>query len=149
EGWEDANEKLDALQKKASDQRYARLAKELARRPEHPLAIEHVRVFDSENAVVREDQTVVIDGERVAHAGPSGAVQAPQNGEHVDGKGKTLVPGLFDMHAHLQPLDGLLNIASGVTGARDMGNDIDELARLQSQWESGTAIGPRVWKSGF
>lgn len=149
EGWEGTNEKLDALQKKAADERYARLAKELARRPERPVAIEHVRVFDSEDAAVREDQTVVIDGDRVAQAGPSGSVQAPQNAEHMDGKGKTLVPGLFDMHAHLQPLDGLLNIASGVTSARDMGNDIDELARLQSQWESGTTIGPRVWKSGF
>ena len=149
EGWEGANEKLDALQKKAADERYARLAKELSRPPERPVAIEHVRVFDSESAAVREDQTVVIDGDHVAQAGPGGSVKAPQNAEHVDGKGKTLVPGLFDMHAHLQPLDGLLNIASGVTGARDMGNDIDELARLQSQWESGTAIGPRVWKSGF
>lgn len=149
EGWEGANDKLDALQKKAADERYARLAKELARRPGRPMAIEHVRVFDSENASVREDQTVVIDGERVAQAGPSGSVQVPQNAEHVEGKDKTLVPGLFDMHSHLQPLDGLLNIASGVTSARDMGNDIDELARLQSQWQSGTAIGPRVWKSGL
>ena len=149
EGWEGANDKLDALQKKAADERYARLAKELARRPEHPVAIEHVRVFDSETAAIRGDQTVVINGDRVAQAGPSGSVQAPQNAEHVDGTGKTLVPGLFDMHAHLQPLDGLLNIASGVTGARDMGNDIDELGRLQSQWESGAAIGPRVWKAGF
>lgn len=149
EGWEGANDKLDALQKKAADERYARLAKELARRPEHPTAIEHLRVFDSENAAMREDQTVVIDGERVAQAGPSGSVQAPPSAEHVDGKGKTLVPGLFDMHAHLQPLDGLLNIASGVTSARDMGNDIDELARLESQWESGATIGPRVWKAGF
>lgn len=149
EGWESANEKLDSLQKKAADERYARLAKELARQLEHPVVIEHVRVFDSENAIAREDQTVVIDGDRLAQAGSSGSVQVPQNAEHLDGSGKTLVPGLFDMHAHLQPLDGLLNIASGVTGARDMGNDIDELARLQSQWESGTTIGPRVWKSGF
>lgn len=149
EGWEGANEKLYALQKTAADERYVRLARELARRPERPVAIEHVRVFDSENAAVREDQTVVMEGDHVAQAGPSASVQAPPNAEHVDGRGKTLVPGLFDMHAHLQPLDGLLNIASGVTSARDMGNDIDELARLQSQWESGTTIGPRVWKSGF
>jgi hypothetical protein len=53
------------------------------------------------------------------------------------------------MHGHLQPLDGLLNIASGVTAARDMGNDIEELGRLQKQWDSGEAIGPRLWKSGF
>jgi imidazolonepropionase-like amidohydrolase len=149
EGWEGANEKLDAMQKKAADDRYARLAKEFARRPERPVAIEHVRVFDSENAAVREDQTVIINGDHLAGVGPSQSEKVPKSAEEIDGSGKTLVPGLFDMHAHLQPLDGLLNIASGVTSARDMGNDIDELARLQSQWDSGTAIGPRVWKSGF
>lgn len=149
QGWESKNDELYALQKKSEDARYARLAKQLARRPGHPVAIEHVRVFDSENAAVREDQTVVIEGERVAQAGPSGSVQVPKGAEEIDGKGKTLVPGLFDMHGHLQPLDGLLNIASGVTAARDMGNDIEELGRLQKQWDSGDAIGPRVWKSGF
>src|ERR1700726_3934740 len=45
--------------------------------------------------------------------------------------------------------DGILNSPSGVTTDRDMGNDIDEDRHLQDQWESGSAIGPRVWKSGF
>jgi imidazolonepropionase-like amidohydrolase len=53
------------------------------------------------------------------------------------------------MHAHAQAIDGILNIASGVTTVRDMGNDIDELRHLQDQWENGSAIGPHVWKSGF
>jgi hypothetical protein len=149
QGWEGTNDKLYAIQKKAEDARYERLAKELAQHPGHPVAIEHVRVFDSEQAVAREDQTVVIDGERVVQAGPSASIQLPKNAERIDGSGKTLLPGLFDMHAHLQPLDGLLNIASGVTGARDMGNDIEDLGRLQTQWESGAAIGPRVWKAGL
>jgi len=52
------------------------------------------------------------------------------------------------MHAHAQPLDGLLNIASGVTSVRDMGNDIDELAHLQTQWQTArpSALG---LKAGF
>lgn len=149
EGWEGTNDKLYALQLKAQDERYARLAKELAKRPEHPVAIEHVRVFDSQNAAMVGDQTVVIDGEHVVQAGPSGSTEIPKNAERLDGKGKTLLPGLFDMHAHAQPLDGLLNIASGVTAVRDMGNDIVELGRLQKQWDSGAAIGPHVWRSGF
>jgi Amidohydrolase family len=149
EGWEGANDKLFALQKKADDARYARLAQELAQHPGHPVAIEHVGMFDSEQAAVREDQTVVIDGERVWQVGPSSSVQVPKNAERVDGTGKTLLPGLFDMHGHLQELDGLLNIASGVTAARDMGNDIEELGLLEKQWQSGAAIGPRVWKAGL
>jgi imidazolonepropionase-like amidohydrolase len=149
EGWESKNQQLYELQRKAEEVRYERLAKELAEHPKHAVAIEHVRVFDSEQTMVREDQTVVIEGERIAQAGPAAAIQAPSDAERIDGNGKTLLPGLFDMHAHAQPLDGLLNIASGVTSVRDMGNDIEELGRLEGQWQSGGAIGPRVWKSGF
>ncbi len=149
EGWEDTNDQLYALDRKARDERYARLAHELARRPNHPVAVEHVRLFDSEQATIREDQTVVVQGERITSAGPFAAVSVPKEAEIVDGTGKTLVPGLFDMHAHAQAGDGIMNIASGVTTVRDMGNDIDELRHLQDQWENGNAIGPRVWKAGF
>ncbi len=149
EGWEDTNDQLYSLARKAQDDRYARLAHEFVRHPDHPVAVEHVRLFDSEQAITREDQTVVIEGERITMAGPFTAVSVPKDAEVVDGTGKTIVPGLFDMHAHAQAGDGILNIASGVTTVRDMGNDIDELRHLQDQWETGSAIGPRVWKSGF
>ncbi len=149
EGWEKTNDQLYALDLKLRDERYARLAKDLAKHPEHPVAIEHVRVFDSEQAIVREDQTVVVAGQRFATVGPASSVHLPADAERIDGTGKTILPGLFDMHVHAQALDGILNIASGVTSVRDMGNDIDQLQHLQDQWQNGTAIGPRVWKSGF
>jgi len=149
EGWEKTNDQLYAIDVKMRDERYGRLAKELARHPVHPVAIEHVRLFDSEQAVMREDQTVVVSGDRFVSVGSSGSVQVPADAEHVDGTGKTILPGLFDMHAHAQPLDGILNIASGVTTVRDMGNDIADLQHLQDRWQNGSAIGPRVWKSGF
>jgi len=98
---------------------------------------------------MREDQTVVVDGERIAVVGGASTVTVPSNAEHVDGKGKTLMPGLFDMHVHVQAVDGILHMASGVTSVRDMGNDIDEIQRLQDQWDRGTAIGPHLWKSGI
>jgi len=149
EGWEDTNDQLYALDRKAQDDRNARLATELASHPKHDVAIQHVRVFDSEQATVREDQTVVIEGDRITAAGPSASVTAPKDAEIIDGSGKTLLPGLFDMHAHAQPGDGILNMASGVTTVRDMGNDIDDLKHLQEQWDTGKTIGPHVWKSGF
>jgi hypothetical protein len=149
EGWEGKNQQLYELQRKAGDARYERLAKELAQHPKRAVAVEHVRVFDSEHATMLEDQTVVIEGERITQAGAAASIHIPKDAEHIDGAGKTLLPGLFDMHVHAQPLDGLLNIASGVTTVRDMGNDIEDLGRLQGQWQSGAAIGPRVWKSGF
>ena len=98
---------------------------------------------------MREDQTVVVSGDRFLAVGPSSAVHPPADAERIDGTGKTLLPGLFDMHTHNQALDGILHIASGVTGVRDMGNDMEQLQHLQDQWQNGTAIGPRVWKAGF
>jgi hypothetical protein len=149
EGWESKNDQLYALDRAAEDARFARLARGLAQHPDHAIAVEHVRLFDSEHAAIREDQTVVIDGERIAMVGASGSVNVPKHAQRIDGTGKTLLPGLFDMHVHAQAVDGLLHIAGGVTTVRDMGNDIDELKHLQGQWDSGTAIGPRVWKAGF
>jgi len=149
EGWEKTSDQLYAIDVKERDKRYARLAKDLAKHPAHPVAIEHVRLFDSEQAIMREDQTVVVSGDRFVSVGPADSVHPPADAERIDGTGETLLPGLFDMHAHAQPLDGILNIASGVTTVRDMGNDISQLQHLQDQWQNGTAIGPRVWKSGF
>ena len=149
EGWESTNDQLYAIDLKMRDERYGRLAKDFARHPSHPVAVEHVRLFDSENAAMLEDQTVVVTGDRFTAAGPASSVQVPVDAEHIDGAGKTILPGLFDMHAHAQALDGILNIASGVTSIRDMGNDIEELQHLQDEWKQGTAIGPRIWKAGM
>jgi len=149
EGWEKTNDQLYAIDVKQVDARYAHLAKDLARHPAHPVAVEHVRLFDSEQALMREDQTVVVSGDRFLAVGPSSAVHPPADAERLDGTGKALLPGLFDMHTHNQALDGILHMASGVTSVRDMGNDMEQLQHLQDQWQNGTAIGPRIWKAGF
>ena len=148
-GWEDVNDTLSALQDKAEDARLARLAKTLARQPEHAVAIEHVRLFDAARAAGVDDQTVVVRGARIMAVGPASSTAVPSDAERVDGRGRTLLPGLFDMHMHATASDGLLDVASGVTAGRDLGNDVDELRRLTTQWDSGAAIGPRVWKAGL
>ena len=149
-GWEQSNARLHEFDLKAQDARLLRLARELARQPTHPVAIEHVRVFDSEQAVGLDDQTVIVDGERIAAVGPAAAVSIAAGAERIDGRGRTLLPGLFDMHVHADgAAGGLLHIASGVTSVRDMGNDIEELARIRLHWTDGTAIGPRLWMAGM
>ncbi|MBS0393023.1 MAG: amidohydrolase family protein [Proteobacteria bacterium] len=149
EGWEDASDTLIARQAQAEDRRYARLASELSRTPRHPLAIEHVRVFDAERAVALEEQTVVVRGARIATVGPAESVAVPLDAERIDGRGRTVLPGLFDLHVHLSAQDGILHIAGGVTAVRDLGNDPADLTRLTTQWDNGTAIGPTVWKAGL
>ena len=67
----------------------------------------------------------------------------------IDGHGKMLLPGLWDMHAHLSPEDAFLDIAAGVTTVRDLANAIDELGKLRQEIEAGTHIGPHVTLAGF
>jgi hypothetical protein len=149
EGWEATNQQLYDLQLKAENARLLRLATDLTQHPAHPVAFTHVRVFDSEHAAMLEDQTVLVAGDRISGVGPSASYVVTRDAETIDGHGKTLLPGLFDMHAHAGSGDGILNIASGVTTVRDMGNSITDLADLDKQWQSGTAIGPHVWKAGL
>jgi imidazolonepropionase-like amidohydrolase len=149
EGWEDANPALFKLQSDAEDARYGRIAQALSRHPTHPISFEHVRVFDSEHATMLDDQTVIVERKEITAVGPAARTAIPLGAEHIDGRGKTLLPGLFDMHMHVQPVDGVLDIASGVTAGRDVGNDIERLGRIEQLWNSGAAIGPRLWKAGF
>jgi hypothetical protein len=67
----------------------------------------------------------------------------------IDGAGRALLPGLFDMHAHEDTLHAILQVAGGVTTARDMGNFNDYLAKLRSDIASGAAIGPHIERAGF
>jgi imidazolonepropionase-like amidohydrolase len=150
EGWEGTNGALYDIQVKAERERYHRLAQELTHHPQKPVAIEHVRVYDSVHTAMVEDETVVVTGERISAAGPAASVTVPAGAERIDGRGKTLLPGLFDMHVHAGgDMDGILHIASGVTSVRDMGNSIPVLARLDEEWQSGAAIGPRMKKAGL
>ena len=66
----------------------------------------------------------------------------------MDGTGETLLPGLFDMHVHVQPLDGFLNIASGVASNSRYGTTSTNSSTSRTKWDSGTAIG-LLRKAGF
>lgn len=121
----------------------------LTRRPAGPLAIRGARLFDPATGAVRPGTTVLIVQDRITAVGRDGEVKVPAGAEVVEARGRFLMPGLWDMHTHVSPLDGWLNIAAGVTTVRDLANDINRLAALQRQLDSGEAIGPRILKAGI
>jgi imidazolonepropionase-like amidohydrolase len=150
EGWQAVVPKLNEVQREASVARYAALAKKLAHVPPAAgLAIVHARLFDSERKRVVPDGTIVVRGDRIVAAGPAATTKVPPGAETIDAAGKTAIPGLWDMHSHVQRIDGLLDVANGVTGARDLANDMDELKSMRDAWSAGTEIGPRVIMAGF
>ena len=148
-GWQAAVPTLLAAQDAAEAARSAALAQRLAHRPQKALVFTGATLFDADAAVLRPGRTVVIEGGRIAAVGPDGAVRVPDGAEVVRLNGKTLLPGLWDMHVHLGGVDGLLDIANGVTTVRDMGNDMDTLLAMKKRFDDGTAIGPRVVLAGL
>ncbi|HUK52769.1 MAG TPA: amidohydrolase family protein [Candidatus Binatia bacterium] len=149
EGAESAWPALLEAQKARAGARGEEVARRLARKPAGPLLIVHARLFDSESATVQEGMSVLLSGNRIVAVGPDGNITAPGS-EVLDARGKMLLPGLWDMHVHLGNWDdGLLHMAAGVTSVRDMANDIDHLHDLQTKFDAGTLIGPRIVMAGF
>ena len=149
EGWESAAADLLKEQDKFENDRSKQLAQTLAHKPKSPLVFVHANLFDAESAQMLPNRTVVITGNKVTAVGADGQVPLPKNAETIDAAGKTLMPGLWDMHVHLAPGDGLLHLACGVTSVRDLANDTDFLMQTRSRFDAGTEIGPRVVMAGF
>src|SRR5690606_9315297 len=82
--------------------RAAGLAGKLARRPPAAgLAITHARVFDAERRAIVPDATVIVAGDRIVAVGAAATTKIPPGAEVIDARGRTLLPGLWDMHVHM------------------------------------------------
>ena len=115
------------------------------------LVIRNVTVIDGTGAGPEPDMTVVIEQRRIRTVGTEGSVRYPSSARVIDGTGKYLVPGLWDMHVHLRDLDGTLPlfIINGVTTVRDMGSELEKTVALREQVEAGALVGPRIRTSGM
>jgi len=124
------------------------LEKRLAHRFAEPIVFRNVRVFDSAAARLTETADVFIDRGRIAAIYPAGAPLRAA-GTVIDGKGRVLMPALFDMHTHEGAWDSLLQIAGGITVTRDMGNNNRALTALRARIDSGAIVGPTILPAGF
>lgn len=114
-------------------------------------SIEHVTVIDVRNGSRAEDQTVVVDGNRIRAVGPAAIVRSPAGVRVVDGRGKFLIPGIWDMHVHILhnlPARTLpLFVAHGISGVREMGGGIDKLSEARRLMDDGL-VAPRFIAAG-
>lgn len=150
EGFEPGTQVLLDAQKQAQDERNHELAHKLMHFAKGGFLIRNVNVFDSVNAKIVPAQDVLISGNKIVSVKPTAkSAVAANSTEIIDGTGKTLIPGLWDMHAHVSGNDGLLNLAAGVTTVRDMANDIDELTARRRRIESNMEVGTRIIACGF
>ena len=121
------------------------------------LAITHVTVIDTAGGPARTDMTVVVEGDRITQVAPAAGAKIPEGARTIDGAGKFVIPGLWDMHIHAFFGDWVpggrevtlpLFIANGVTGVRDMGSDLEPILAARRDVEAGKLLGPRMIVSG-
>jgi predicted amidohydrolase YtcJ len=92
---------------------------------------------------------VIIRGDVLA--GITQTDSPPAGARIVDGRGKFRIPGLWDMHAHMEPSGASwlqLYVANGVTGIRDMGSDLDLILNMREATASGRILGPQNFRRG-
>jgi imidazolonepropionase-like amidohydrolase len=113
-------------------------------------ALTGARLVDVTGGPPVDDAVVVVrDGEIVA-AGPRSEVVVPAGLSVVDAAGKTVVPGLWDMHAHAAQIEWApAYLAAGVTTVRDMGGVFAFLTAFRDTIEGGRALGPRLLLAGL
>ena len=123
--------------------------------PAQSLAITGVTIVDPSVAASKQagmtNQTVVIRNGVIEGVGPANTVPIPRGAKRVDGRGKFLIPGLWDSHVHFMNTGASalpLDVALGVTSVREMGGYIDSTRAWQSRMRAGTLVGPRILTAG-
>jgi imidazolonepropionase-like amidohydrolase len=150
EGWEPAAKVLLDAQSKIKESRAADLAAKLAHHPRGGILFDHANIFDADSGKIVSNQQVLVSGNRIVNVGPSLQIAAEDPAPLIiDATGKTLLPGLWDMHAHVGDNDGLLNLAAGVTTVRDLANDTDSLLARRQRIADGKEIGTRIVIAGI
>jgi imidazolonepropionase-like amidohydrolase len=121
-------------------------------RAQAAVAFTHVTIIDGTDSIPRSEQTVLVRGNRIVSVGPDRATRVPSGARVVDGRGKYLVPGFWDMHVHTAITGGRellgLYVANGVTGVRDMAGEWPTLTSWRREIGAGTRVGPRIVASG-
>jgi Tol biopolymer transport system component/imidazolonepropionase-like amidohydrolase len=131
-------------------------------KPEGRLALKGARLVTMRDAGQRQDViengVILINGNRIEAIGPAAEVKIPSQAKVVDLAGKTIIPGLVDVHAHgSQASEGLIpqqnwrnfsTLAFGVTTVHDPSNDTSEIFSAAELQKTGRIVGPRMFSTG-
>jgi imidazolonepropionase-like amidohydrolase len=114
------------------------------------VVLDNVRVIDGTGAPPLERARVIIEGDRIARIGPADTVALPADAERLDLTGHTIVPGLIDLHFHIEndPKLALRQLSHGVTAFRDPGQWNEKFEGLRRMIASEQIPGPRIFTTG-
>jgi imidazolonepropionase-like amidohydrolase len=149
-GYEDAFKTLQKAQDEALATRSPVIAKRMLRKSAvGPVVFQHVRAF-VDGTHFADDQTVVVEGGKIAAIGSASTIPVPAGASVIDGAGKTLVPGLWDSHQHVgDDFSGSFLLSLGITSVRDPGNDNDLTVARARRRAAGDLLSPHVYPSSL
>jgi Tol biopolymer transport system component len=126
-------------------------------KPAGTVVLRGARIITMKGDEVIENGDVVVTGNRIAAVGLSGSVKVPAGAQVIDVTGKTIMPGLVDVHAHIRAAFGvhrtqvweyLANLAYGVTTTRDPQTATSDVVTYRDMVEAGMMLGPRIYHTG-
>ena len=113
-------------------------------------AIAGARLIDGKASEPLEDSVVLIENGKIAAVGPRAQVTLPKSTQVIDGHGATLLPGLWEMHAHFAQVEyGPVYLAAGVTTARDCGDEFEFITAARDLINKHGALGPQLILAGL
>jgi imidazolonepropionase-like amidohydrolase len=144
-GYEKAGPKLKVIQEEATAALVRDVAKQfLSPANRTPTLVDNVLLFDSVAGHYVPGRAVLIEGGKVKTVAAAGSIKPPAGATVIDGRGKTLLPGLWDSHLHVGGDDWnlLQNVATGITNFRSPGSMIDESLSLIKRRAAGELLAP-------
>ncbi len=131
----DAQDSATAAEVKAIAQRF------LAPAAKAPVLFDNVQLFDADKGVFLANRAVLARDGKIAAVGAAGSVKAPAGARIIDGRGKTLVPGIWDSHMHIgDDWSVLSNVANGMTSFRSPGTTFDRAIDATKRRASGEPL---------
>jgi len=128
--------------------------------PKGVVAFRNARIVTMDGDRVLENGTIIVEGNRIKALGPAAEVQVPEGAFVVDAAGKTIIPGIIDVHAHLanhwsgsgifpnQDWSYLANLAYGVTTTHDPSTNTEMSFGQAEMVVAGKMVGPRIFSTG-
>ncbi|QWX83557.1 amidohydrolase family protein [Cellulophaga sp. HaHaR_3_176] len=132
---------MKGIQDTIEDEYLTDLTKKLSHKLDK-VVIKNVNIFTPEGNILK-NQDVLVHANRIAAINSSGYLEISKDIQVINGQGKTLLPGMFDMHTHNTKFRGMLHVAGGVTSVRDLANN-KQLKKLSNQFNTNEIIGPRI-----
>jgi len=124
--------------------------KKLKSEPSQITALVGGDVVDGLQDAIKKDMTILVENGRIKSIGASSKIEIPDNAKVIDVSGKTLIPGLWDMHAHSNQVQwGPAYLAGGVTTIRDNGNEIEFATAFRDAIANDGATGPDILLAGM